>query len=199
MRLGGQPIDSDAPGRWPPGKAIGFSPIVSGKGPRRVVGAVGGHPLRSRARPFFDLANRAGSQPGRHHRMATAAMAPIPGSSDACRDRPGRLRGKVRPTPGAILQLVDARRLGVATLSCSRMINWWAPVAGPFVLALQAPPSAQTPGRNDVGLVGTTHRPAGQPGCGRSRNDSTPAVRGLLRTRNAAGRRPMVSGPRRSK
>ncbi len=84
--------------------------------------------------------------------------------------------------------------LGVATLSCSRMINWWSPVAG-LVVALQAasigtkrpvaPPLAPSE-RRTVLLAGLVVAGVAM--------ISAPAVRGLLAERETLqARRPMVS------
>ena len=84
--------------------------------------------------------------------------------------------------------------LGVAALSCSRMINWWAPVAG-LVVALQAAsirtkrpaaPTLDPSERRTVLLAGLVVAGAAM--------SSTPAVRGLLAERETLqARRPMVS------
>jgi len=84
--------------------------------------------------------------------------------------------------------------LGVATLSCSRMINWWAPVAG-LVVALQAT-AVGTPPRFAPVLP-----PAGRRGLllgglvvALVALIASPAARGLLSERETlAARRPMVS------
>ena len=84
--------------------------------------------------------------------------------------------------------------LGVATLSCSRMINWWAPVAG-LVLALQAA-SISTKRPVATTLASSERRTvllAGLVVAGVAIS-STPAVTGLLAERETLqARRPMVS------
>ena len=84
--------------------------------------------------------------------------------------------------------------LGVATLSCSRMINWWAPVAG-LVLALQAA-SISTKRPVATTLASSERRTvllASLVVAGVAMS-STPAVRGLLTERETLqARRPMVS------
>jgi len=101
------------------------------------------------------------------------------------------LVGRRRVRSYAWLMLITT---GVATVGCSRMINWWAPIAG-LVVALQATSLSSHPGLPPAPSSGDRRKVlVGGLVLALIALIASPAARGLLVERDTlAARRPMVS------